>query len=231
MRPAPPPMRILLVEDDPKLSAVLRQGLKEQGFAADTARDASEGLDLVGSIEYDAVLLDVMLPGRSGFDLLRDIRARGSRVPVLMLTARTSVEDRVRGLDLGADDYLPKPFDFKELLARLRAITRRPRVEPQTLLKVADLELEPSRRDVRRSGRKIDLTAKEFALLEYLMRKRGVVVTRGMILDHVWDMEYDGGSNLVEVYINYLRRKVDQDFEPKLIHTVRGAGYVLREDE
>lgn len=224
-------MRILLVEDDPKLSAVLRQGLKEQGFAADSAGSASEGLDLTECIEYDAILLDVMLPGRSGFDLLRDIRARGSRVPVLMLTARTSVEDRVRGLDLGADDYLPKPFDFQELLARLRAITRRPRVEPQTLLKVADLELEPSRREVRRAGRKIELTAKEFALLEYMMRTRGIVVTRGMILDHVWDMDYDGGSNLVEVYINYLRRKVDQDFEPKLIHTVRGVGYVLREDE
>ena len=224
-------MRILLVEDDPKLSAVLRQGLKEHGFAADAARNAHEGLALAESVEYDAILLDVMLPGRSGFDLLRDIRARGSRVPVLMLTARAAVEDRVRGLDLGADDYLPKPFDFQELLARLRAITRRPRVEPQTLLKVADLELEPSRRDVRRAGRKIDLTAKEFALLEYMMRKRGVVVTRSMILDHVWDMDYDGGSNLVEVYINYLRRKVDQDFEPKLIHTVRGAGYVLREDE
>lgn len=224
-------MRILVVEDDPKLSAVLRQGLKEQGFAADTARDAALGLELTQSTEYDAILLDVMLPGRSGFDLLKDIRARGSHVPVLMLTARTAVEDRVRGLDLGADDYLPKPFDFQELLARLRAITRRSHVEPLTLLSVADLELDPSRREVRRAGRKIELTAKEFALLEYLMRKRGIVVTRSMILDHVWDMDYDGGSNLVEVYINYLRRKVDQDFEPKLIHTVRGAGYVLREGE
>ena len=224
-------MRILVVEDDPKLSGVLRQGLKEQGFAADTVRDATLGLELARHTDYDAILLDVMLPGRNGFDLLRDIRARGSRVPVLMLSACTAVEDRVRGLDLGADDYLPKPFDFQELLARLRAITRRSHVEPQTILNVADLELDPSRREVRRAGRKSELTAKEFALLEYLMLKKGIVVTRRMILDHVWDLDYDGGSNLVEVYINYLRRKVDQDFEPKLIHTVRGAGYVLRESE
>lgn len=224
-------MRILVVEDDPKLSAVLRQGLKEQGFAADTARDAPLGLELTRSTEYDAIVLDVMLPGRSGFDLLRDLRAHGSRVPVLVLSARSAVEDRIRGLDLGADDYLPKPFDFHELLARLRAITRRPLVEPQTVLRVADLELDPARREVRRAGGKIELTAKEFALLEYLMRKKGVVVTRSMILDHVWDTDYDGGSNLVEVYVNYLRRKLDQDFDPKLIHTVRGTGYVLREGE
>ncbi len=224
-------MRILVVEDDPKLSAVLRQGLKEQGFATDTARDATLGLELARSTEYDAIVLDVMLPGRSGFDLLRDLRGRGSHVPVLVLSARSAVEDRIRGLDLGADDYLPKPFDFHELLARIRAITRRPLVEPQTLLRVADLELDPARREVRRAGGKIELTAKEFALLEYLMRKKGVVVTRSMILDHVWDTDYDGGSNLVEVYVNYLRRKLDQDFDPKLIHTVRGAGYVLREGE
>lgn len=224
-------MRILVVEDDPKLSAVLRQGLKEQGFAADAAPSAALGLELARSTEYDAIVLDVMLPGRSGFDLLKDLRTRGSRVPVLVLSARSAVEDRIRGLDLGADDYLPKPFDFHELLARLRAITRRPLVEPQTVLKAADLELDPARREVRRGGGKIELTAKEFALLEYLLRKKGVVVTRGMILDHVWDTDYDGGSNLVEVYVNYLRRKLDQDFEPKLIHTVRGAGYVLREGE
>lgn len=224
-------MRVLVVEDDPKLAALLRQGLKEHGFAVDAAREAAAGLELALANEYDAVLLDVMLPGRSGLDLLRDLRARASRVPVLVLSARSSVEDRVHGLDLGADDYLPKPFDFAELLARLRAITRRQPVEPQTVLRVADLELDVSRREVKRAGRRIDLTAKEFALLEYLMRKKGVVVTRSMILDHVWDTDYDGGSNLVEVYVNYLRRKVDHDFEPKLIQTVRGAGYVLREGE
>ena len=224
-------MRILVVEDDRKLAAVLRQGLREQGFGVDVAEDGAMGLQLALSTEYDAVLLDVLLPRHSGFDVLCDLRKRGRPVPVLMLTARSSVEDRVRGLDLGADDYLAKPFDFAELLARLRAITRRPPAAPMTLLKLADLELDPARREVRRAGRKIELTAKEFALLAYLMRKKDTVVTRGMILDHVWDMEYDGGSNLVEVYINYLRRKVDQDFEAKLIHTVRGAGYVIRAPE
>lgn len=224
-------MRVLVVEDDSKLAAVLRQGLKEQGFAADVARDGGRGLEMALATDYDAILLDVMLPDGNGFDLLRQLRSRGRSAPVLVLTARSAVDDRIRGLDLGADDYLAKPFDFKELLARLRAITRRLPVEPRTALKAADLELDPSSRQVQRGGKRIELTAKEFALLEYLMRKKGVVVTRGMILDHVWDMDYDGGSNLVEVYVNYLRRKVDHDFEPKLIQTVRGAGYVLREGE
>ena len=224
-------MRILVVEDDPKLGAVLRQGLKEQGFGVDLAADGASGLHLALSTDYDAIVLDVLLPRQTGLDVLRDLRKRGRAVPVLMLTARSSVEDRVRGLDLGADDYLAKPFDFQELLARLRAITRRPSVPPMTTLKVADLELDPARREVRRAGRRIELTTKEFALLAYLMRKKDSVVTRGMILDHVWDMEYDGGSNMVEVYINYLRRKIDRDFEPKLIQTVRGAGYVMRVPE
>lgn len=224
-------MRLLLVEDDEKLVSVLRQGLKEQGFGVDAVPRADLGLELLSLTEYDAVVLDVMLPGRSGLEMLRDLRRQRKRVPVLILTARSSVEDRVLGLDLGADDYLAKPFDFKELLARLRAITRRPPVEPMTVLRAADLALDSSRKEVRRGGKRIEVTAKEFALLEYLLRKKGVVVTRQMILDHVWDMDYDGGSNLVEVYINYLRRKVDQDFAPKLIHTVRGAGYVLREAE
>jgi DNA-binding response OmpR family regulator len=222
-------MKLLLVEDDVKLADVLRQGLKEHGFSVEVCRDGGTGLEHALASEYDAILLDVMLPRRSGFDLLRELRARGSRAPVLVLTARSAVEDRVQGLNLGADDYLPKPFDFRELLARLRAITRRPAVEPQTILRAADLELDPARHEVKRRGKRIELTAKEFTLLEYLLRKKGLVATRAMILSHVWDMEYDGGSNLVEVYINYLRRKVDHDFEPKLIHTLRGSGYVLRE--
>jgi heavy metal response regulator len=221
-------MRILVVEDDQKLASVLRQGLKEQGFAVDVAHEGASGLEFALSTAYDALLLDLMLPGMNGLELLRRIRAEGRVVPVLALTARSSVDDRVRGLDLGADDYLTKPFDFKELLARLRAITRRPAVEPTTVLRLADLELDPVSFEVRRAGRRLDLTNKEFRLLEYLLRRKGAVVTRGMILDHVWDTDYDGGSNLVEVYINYLRRKIDHDFEPKLIHTVRGAGYVLR---
>ena len=224
-------MRLLVVEDDARLAAVLRQGLSEHGFTVDAASEGAAGLALAVSNDYDAILLDVMLPGKSGFDVLRELRQRGRRAPVLMLTARSSVEDRVQGLDLGADDYLLKPFDFSELLARVRAITRRPAVEPVTVLKVADLEMDPQRREVRRSGALLDLTAKELALLEYLLRKKGAVVTRGMILDQVWGLDYEGGSNLVEVYINYLRRKVDQPFEPKLIHTIRGAGYALRAPE
>ncbi len=224
-------MRLLIVEDDAKLASLLRQGLKEQGFAVDLAGDVPEGLRLALAAEYDAVLLDLKLPGADGLELLCELRRRASAVPVLVLTARAALEDRVRGLDLGADDYLAKPFDFRELLARLRAITRRPPVPPQTLLVAADLELDPARHEVRRAGRRIELTAKEFALLHYLLRNRGRLVTRGMVLDHVWDLDYDGGSNLVEVYINYLRRKIDHEFEPKLIHTVRGAGYVLRDSE
>ena len=222
-------MRVLVVEDDPKLLASIRQGLKELGLAVDGAPDGRLGLDLALGGDYDALILDVMLPGMSGLDLLRELRSRRSATPVLILSARSSVEDRVRGLDLGADDYLPKPFSFQELLARLRAITRRPAVEPATTLTAGDLELDSVHREVRRAGRPIELTSKEFALLEYLMKRKGVVLTRAMILDHVWDLDYDGGSNLVEVYINYLRKKVDQGADVKLIQTVRGSGYVLKE--
>jgi two-component system, OmpR family, copper resistance phosphate regulon response regulator CusR len=222
-------LRILVIEDDRKLVEVLRQGLKEKGFAVDAAADGDEGLDLALATEYDAIVLDLMLPKRSGLDLLKELRARHRASPVLILTARSAVEDRIRGLDLGADDYLAKPFSFQELLARLRAITRRPAVEPKTVLSAADLELDTVHHEVRRAGQRIDLSAKEFALLELLLRKKEAVVTRSMILDRVWDLDYDGGSNLVEVYINYLRKKVDQHFEPKLIHTIRGSGYVLRE--
>ena len=224
-------MRVLVVEDDQKLAAVLRQGLKEQGYSVDLAAAAAQGFDMAMASEYDAILLDVMLPGRSGFDVLRDLRARGSRSPILVLSARSSVQDRVLGLDLGADDYLSKPFAFQELLARLRAITRRPAVEPRSILKAADLEMYVARREVSRGGRTIDLTTKEFALLEYFLRKKGLLLTRAMILDHVWDFDYDGGSNLVEVYVNYLRRKTEQNDAPRLIQTVRGAGYVLKDGE
>ncbi len=224
-------MRVLVVEDDQRLAAVLRQGLEEQGYAVDLAPDATRGFDMAVTYPYDAMLLDVMLPGRSGFDVLRDLRGRGSLSPILVLSARSSVGDRVRGLDLGADDYLSKPFEFQELLARLRAITRRPPVEPRTTLKAGDLEMDLTRRLASRGGRRLDLTTKEFALLEYFLRKKGLLLTRSMILDHVWDSDYDGGSNLVEVYVNYLRRKTEQGDAPRLIQTIRGAGYVLREGE
>jgi len=222
-------VRILVVEDDPKLLESVRKGLKEAGFGADGASDGREGLERALEDDYDALVLDVMLPGLSGLDVLRELRKRRRATPVLVLSARSAVEDRVRGLDLGADDYLAKPFSFAELLARLRAITRRPAVEPQTVLSAGDLTVDTVRHEARRGGQLLELTPKEFSLLEYLARRKGVVLTRAMILDHVWDLDYDGGSNLVEVYVNYLRKKVDAGHEVKLIHTVRGAGYVLRE--
>jgi DNA-binding response OmpR family regulator len=224
-------VKILIVEDEIKLSNILLQGLKEQGMAVDVARDGAHGYQAAATGSYDAIILDVMLPKENGFEVLRKLREGGSRTPVLMLSARAGIEDRVRGLDLGADDYLPKPFAFKELLARLRAISRRPRVEPQTVLKYHDLELNPQKREVRRSGQLIELTAREFSLLECLLRHPDTVVTRDMLLEEVWDAGYDfdGNSNVVEVYINYLRRKVDQPFDSKLIHTVRGAGYYFGE--
>jgi DNA-binding response OmpR family regulator len=224
-------LKILIVEDESRLAEVLRRGLREEGFAVEHAANGLRGEEMIMSAHYDAVVLDVMLPGLNGFDVLRRIRAKGSKVPVLILTARSGLDDRVRGLDLGADDYLPKPFAFKELMARLRAISRRPAVEPQNRLLIADLEIQLGSREVRRGGKLIDLSSREFALLEFLVRRKGLVLTRSMILDHVWasDYDYDGGSNLVDVYINYLRKKVDHGNPIKLIHTVRGAGYVLRE--
>lgn len=224
-------MRILVVEDDLKLAALLRQGLQEHGFVVDFAADGSSGLEMAVGETYDAIVLDLLLPRLDGLSVLKALRDRRIPAPVLMLSARGALEDRVRGLDLGADDYLPKPFGFSELLARIRAITRRPATGPRTLLALADLELDPAARLVRRGDRKIELTAREFALLEYLLRRKGIVVTRDMILQNVWDAEHDGGSNLIDVYINYLRRKVDHDNPTKLIHTVRGVGYVLREPE
>jgi len=224
-------LKILIVEDETKLAEVLRRGLREHGFCVEQVSDGATGLETILSGSFDAVLLDVMLPRLDGFEVLNRMRIAGCAVPVLMLTARNGVDDRVRGLDLGADDYLPKPFAFKELLARLRAITRRPPAEPQNLLRIADLEVDPRTHEVRRGGRPIDLSAREFAMLEYLIRRKGLVLTRAMILDQVWasDYDYDGGSNLVEVYVNFLRKKVDSGQAVKLIHTVRGAGYVLKE--
>ena len=226
-------MKVLIIEDEIKLANVLVQGLKEHGIVADSARDGSTGLVMALSKAYDAIILDVMLPGKNGFEVLKELRETGKSTPVLILTARSGVDDRVRGLDLGADDYLPKPFAFRELLARVRAISRRPAVEPQTILRVADLELDLGQREARRSGQTIELTTREFALLELLVRKRGLALTRAMILDQVWESEYDseGGSNVVDVYITYLRKKIDQPFPNKLIQTVRGTGYMLKETE
>jgi len=221
-------MKILIVEDEPKTGDYLRQGLSEAGLLADLARDGWEGLQLARDGVYDLVILDVMLPGIDGWQVLREMRAAGSSVPVLLLSARDQVDDRVKGLELGADDYLVKPFAFAELLARARTLLRRGRVAAEpTLLKAADLELDLLRRRARRRGQAIDLTAKEFALLELLLRRQGEVLPRGLIASQVWDMNFDSDTNVIDVAVRRLRAKVDDGYDIKLIRTVRGMGYVL----
>ena len=225
-------MKILIVEDEHKTGDYLRQGLREAGFVVDLSRDGTDGLHQALEESYDLVILDVMLPGMDGWQVLHGIRKRGLQMPVLFLTARDQVEDRIKGLELGADDYLVKPFSFAELLARVRTILRRGRsgTEPTTLL-VADLELDLLRRRVARGGRKIDLTAKEFGLLELLMRRRGEVLPRSLIASQVWDMNFDGDTNVIEVAMRRLRVKIDEGRDVKLIQTVRGMGYVLEVPE
>lgn len=220
-------MRILVVEDEPGAGQVLLKGLRDQSFAADLATDGAAAIEKTYVNSYDLVLLDVMLPGKDGFEVCRELREAGFQMPILMLTARSQVPDRIAGLNAGADDYLQKPFDFGELLARIRALLRRgPRVE-QTLLRVGDLEIETSRRRASRAGIPIVLTAKEYGLLEYLARREGAVVGRAEISEHVWDETYDPTSNLIEVYVQRLRRKVDTGHDVKLIRTRRGEGYQL----
>ena len=220
-------MKILIVEDEPKTGDYMKKGLQEAGFAVDLARSGTDGLHLATSGDYDLVVLDVMLPELSGWELLQNMRNQGYDLPVLFLTARDDVEDRVRGLELGADDYLVKPFAFSELLARVRTLLRRGRVRDAEKLGLADLKLDVLRRRATRSGQRIDLTAKEFALLELLLRRQGEVLPRSLIASQVWDMNFDSDTNVVEVAVRRLRAKVDDPFEPKLIHTVRGMGYVL----
>jgi len=219
-------MRVLVVEDELRVRSFLERGLREAGFVVDAAEDGETGLGLALVHPYDAIVLDLMLPKRDGLSVLRELRAAGRATPVLVLTARDEVDDRVRGLDVGADDYLPKPFAFAELLARVRALLRRGSARP-SLIRVDDLHIDLLSRKVERAGVRIDLTQKEFALLEYLARHTGEVVTRTMISEHVWDMNFDSFSNVIDVYIRYLRRKIDEPFGTKLIHTRRGVGYVL----
>jgi two-component system, OmpR family, copper resistance phosphate regulon response regulator CusR len=220
-------MKILIVEDEQKTGDYLKQGLSEAGFVADLARDGADGLHLALTDDYDLVVLDVMLPRLDGWQVLREIRQKGKHLPVLFLTARDQVEDRVKGLEFGADDYLVKPFAFSELLARVRALLRRGRTNEPELFQIADLELDLLRRRVTRAGKRIDLTAKEFALLELLLRRQGEVLPRSLIASQVWDMNFDSDTNVIEVAVRRLRAKIDDDFEPKLIRTVRGMGYVL----
>ncbi len=221
-------MRVLVVEDERKISAYVKRGLEEQGYAVDAAFTGREALDWAETVHFDVILLDLLLPEMDGFTVCRELRQRGSRAPILMLTARDAVDDRVAGLDAGADDYLVKPFALRELLARVRALTRRAGDAPKSLvLQVADLTLDPLTRRVQRGGRRIELTAKEYAVLECLLREPGRVLTRTQIAEHVWNYDVYNQSNVVDVYIRNLRRKLDDPFEVKLIHTVRGAGYRL----
>ncbi|GGG32952.1 response regulator transcription factor [Hymenobacter glacieicola] len=225
-------MKILLVEDEPKVASFLHQGLTEQHHTVDLAADGLLGLRLAQAGTYDLLILDTLLPGLSGLELCRQVRAQDTSVPILMLTALGETDDKIRGLDAGADDYLVKPFAFQELLARIRALTRRRHETPtaEAVLRLADLTLDPVRKVVQRAGQTIQLTAREFALLEYLLRNQNRVVSRVDILEHVWETSFDTGSNVIDVYINFLRKKLDKDFTPKLIYTLVGMGYVMKEE-
>lgn len=219
-------MRVLIVEDSPRISSFLEKGLSEEGYAVATAADGNTGLALAQAEEFDVAIVDVMLPGRSGIELVRDLREAGSTLPVLLLTARDGTEDKIAGLDAGADDYLTKPFDFSELTARLRALLRRTGTGSAPQLRAGDLELDPARREVRRAGVPVTLTPKEFALLEYLLRNPDRPLSRAMIMEHVWGIRFDPGTNVVDVFINSLRNKVDP--QRSVIQTVRGVGYMIR---
>ncbi len=220
-------MRVLLVEDEPRIAGFIAKGLRERAYAVDVARDGEEALYYAGVNEYDLVILDVMLPIKDGYGVCRELRGSGFRSPILMLTARDAVDDRVAGLDSGADDYLTKPFDFKELLARLRALSRRSTEIRPEVIQVADLTLNPKNHAISRAGKRISVTAKEYALLEFLMLNHNRVVNREQIAQHVWDENFDAFSNIIDVYVRRLRTKVDAGFAQPLIHTRRGEGYIL----
>ncbi|MEW6736640.1 MAG: response regulator transcription factor [Acidobacteriota bacterium] len=224
-------MRILLVEDEDKVTRFIVRGLLAERYAVDTAKDGTSGLELATTYQYDLIILDLMLPKLSGTDILRKIREHNAQVPVLILTARDAIRDKVENFEAGADDYLTKPFAFEELLMRIKALLRRGSINKTNLLKVADLELDRLTQQVKRAGRKIELTAKEYALLEYLMANTGRILSRAMIIEHVWDQSFEGAANIVDVYVRLLRNKIDAQHEQKLIRTVRGVGYVISEVE
>ncbi len=223
-------MRILLVEDEKKVAGFVKKGLEEEGYAVDVAPDGQEGLYRARDRVHDLIVLDISLPKMDGLRVLQKLREEKVMIPVLFLTVRATIEDKVLGLDAGADDYLAKPFAFQELLARVRALLRRRAEGEPALLMIADLTLDPRSRVVSRGGQKIELTSREFALLEYFMRNAGRVLSRTAITDHVWNYDFDPTTNVIDVYVNYLRKKIDSDREPKLIHTVRGVGYVMKVD-
>ena len=224
-------MRILVVEDEKKINDIIVKTLKQEKYGVDSCFDGEEALDYIFSVEYDIILLDIMLPKKDGFEVIKSIRKKGIKTPVLFLTARDEIEDRVKGLDLGADDYLVKPFAFEELLARIRVLLRKNSGSGEdngNVLKIANLTVDCNKHEVFRDEISIKLSAKEFSILEYMMRNRGRVVSKEKIEEHVWDFDYEGGSNIVEVYIKFLRKKIDNDFSPKLIHTIRRVGYILK---
>ncbi len=223
-------MRILVVEDDKKVAAFLQKGLREEQYAVDVCRNGEDASYEAQTHPYDVIILDIMLPGKDGFTICKELRENDVLTPILMLTAKDSLEDKVTGLSEGADDYLTKPFSFEELLARIRALLRRSQDYKTGSLKVADLELDPLRHTVQRAGKPITLSGKEYAFLEYLLRNKGIILSQSKIIDHVWDRNYDGTSNLINVYINHLREKIDKDAEVKLIKTVRGQGYKISEN-
>ena len=224
-------MRILVVEDEKKVSGFIKKGLEEEGYAVDLAFDGKTGFELAMDRVHDLIVLDINLPGMNGLNVLHELRGAKVQTPVLLLTVRANIEDKVLGLDSGADDYLTKPFAFDELVARIRALLRRQTGANRSVLQLADLVLDPALRTVFRGNRKIDLTAKEYALLDYFMRNQGRILTRTTIAEHVWDYDFDSATNIIDVYVNYLRRKIDTDGSRKLIHTVRGVGYVLKGDD
>ena len=223
-------MRILIAEDERSLNEIIAKKLTSDGYSVDACLDGEEAISVLSYTDYDAVILDIMMPKADGYAVLRSLREAGKTTPVLFLTAKDAVSDRVKGLDSGANDYLVKPFAFEELSARLRAITRVPFGMAENVIAVSDLTLDCSRQTVKSGGKDISLSGKEYALLEYLMRNSGLVLSREKIENHIWNFDYEGGTNVVDVYISYLRRKVDDGFDKKLIHTVRGRGYVLAED-
>lgn len=224
-------MRILFAEDERDLNHIITKKLTSQGYSVDSVYDGEEAIDILSYTDYDAVILDIMMPKADGFAVLRALRGAGKNTPVLFLTARDSVQDRVAGLDSGANDYLVKPFSVEELLARIRAMTRTAFGVSDSLLSVGDLTMDTAAKVVKRGGKEIPLSAKEYALLEYLMHNAGIVLSREKIENHIWNFDYEGGTNVVDVYIRYLRKKIDEGYDKKLIHTVRGRGYVLREEE
>lgn len=223
-------MRILVVEDERDLNSIIVKRLNKAGYSVDSCYDGEEALDYMRLGEYDVILLDIMMPKMNGLDVVRTLRKKRDKTPVLLLTAKDAIEDRVMGLDSGADDYLVKPFAFEELLARVRVLTRRSIDEVTNVFTVANLSVDCDTRIVKRGETVIPLSSKEFSVLEYMIRNQGVVLSRAKIEQHIWNFDYEGGSNVIDVYIRYLRKKIDQDFEPKLIHTIRGAGYVLRNE-